>query len=440
MFKFIARLLRFSGGDAWKLKVSVVISFIEGLLSNYPIYAALLVIIKMADGTLIPADGWTAFFSVLASLAVQWILRRVFTGLQSGAAVHVAARERIRIGDLFKRFPMSYFTEGNIGNVTSVITGDLSFAEDYGMTKLDDVISGLVSIIIACAFLLWVDWRAALASAAGCALALWAFHVMEQVTKRQANIRQEEAAKLTGAALEYTEGIQVIKALHISGSAAKRIDGAIEDNRRCAIEFEHRMVKPVTRYLDCYAFAIAAVLFLSFWRFLNGEMGLPVVVMTALFIFRIYQPAMGLATGAAMMRVMEAGLDRYEKLKAVPIIDADASNIELKKFDIEFRNVDFRYEEKETLKNISFIAKERSMTALVGASGSGKTTIANLIVRFWDAQKGTIKIGGVDVRRMSCDSLLRYVSMVFQRVYLFHDTIENNIRFGRPGAGREGVP
>jgi ATP-binding cassette subfamily B protein len=439
MFKFITRLLRFSGKDAWKLKVSAALSFVEGVLSNYPIYAALLVIIKITDGALAAGDVWTAFLGMLASLVVRWILRRLFVGLQSNAAVHVAARERIRLGDLFKRFPMSYFTEGNIGNVTSVITGDLGFAEDYGMIKLDDVISGLVSIVIACAFLLWVDWRVALASVTGCALALGAFHVMEQVSKRQAKIRQEEAAKLTGAVLEYTGGISVIKALRMAGSAAKRMDGAINDNCRHAIDFEYRMVKPVTRYLDCYAFAIAAALFLSFWQFRGGEMGLPVVVMVALFIFRIYLPAMELATGASMMRVMEAGLDRYEQLKEVPIIDADGKDIQLERFDIEFDNVSFNYGEKETLKNISFTAKERTMTALVGASGSGKTTIANLIVRFWDAQKGAIKIGGVDLRETTCDSLLRYVSMVFQRVYLFHDTIENNIRFGRPEASREEI-
>jgi ATP-binding cassette subfamily B protein len=179
------------------------------------------------------------------------------------------------------------------------------------MTKLEDVITGLVSIVIACAFLLWIDWRVALASVAGCALALAAFGKMENITKGQAKIRQEQAMKLTGAALEYSEGIQVIKALRMAAS--------IGDACRHAIDFESALVKPVTRYLNCYAFAIAA----------------------ALFIFRIYLPAMGLATSASMMRVMEAGLDRYEKLKDVPIIDADGKDIELKKFDIEFDHVSF---------------------------------------------------------------------------------------------------
>ncbi|MDR0350351.1 MAG: hypothetical protein LBH64_02225, partial [Coriobacteriales bacterium] len=284
MFKFIARLLRFAGRDAWKLKAAAAISFVEGLLQNAPIVAAWLVIIRIMDGTLVLGDIWFAFLLILASLLLRWILRYVFVRMQSDAACHVVARERVHIGDVFKRFPMSYFTEGNIGNVTSAVTGDLSFAEDYGMTKLEDVISGLISIIIAAAFLLWVDWRVAAASVVGCVLALLAFGAMEKVTKRQSKVRQEQQARITGAVLEYTEGISVIKSLHMSGSAAVALDAAIDDNCRHAINFEHSMVRPVISYLNAYAFTISAVLFLSFWFIFNGEMTLPVLVMIVLFI------------------------------------------------------------------------------------------------------------------------------------------------------------
>jgi len=439
MLKFIRRILRFMGADAWKIKISAIFSFLEGMAQNVPVMAVWFVFIKITENTISTNDIWTAFFIILASLAVRWILRYIFVRLQSDASCRVAGRERLRIGDLFKRFPMSYFTDGNIGNVTNVITGDLSFAEDYGMTKLEDVINGLISIVIAAAFMLWIDWRVAIVSVVGSSLAFLTLNMIEKIAKKQSKIRMEQQARLTGAVLEYTEGISVIKALRMSGEAAGRMDKTIEDACTHAIEFEHSMVPPVTQYLNCYALTISATLFLSFWQAFNGQMDLAVVVMLALFVFRIYMPAMGLATGAALMRVMEAGLDRYEALKEVPIIDADGMNIDLNSFDITFDDVTFSYEEKETLKNISFIAKAHSMTALVGASGSGKTTIANLIVRFWDAQKGSIKIGGVDVREMTCDSLLRYISMVFQRVYLFGDTIENNIRFGSPDAAREDV-
>jgi len=439
MLKFIGRILRFMGADAWKVKLSVLFSFLEGLAQNIPVVAVWLVFVKITDNTLAAGDIWIAFGFIFASLVVRWILRYIFIRLQSDASCRVAGRERLRIGDLFKRFPMSYFTEGNIGNVTSVITGDLSFAEDYGMTKLEDVVNGLISIAIAAAFMLWVDWRVAIASVVGSALAILALNTIENVSKKKSKIRMEQQSRLTSAVLEYTSGISVIKALRMTSDAAGRMGKTIEDACVNAIDFEHSMIRPVTRYLNCYALTIAAVLFLSFWQIFNGQMDLSVVVMLALFVFRIYAPAMGLVTGSAMMRVMEAGLDRYEDLKKVPIIDEDGKDIVLKSFDITFDNVTFSYEEKETLKNISFTAKECSMTALAGASGSGKTTIANLIVRFWDAQKGSIKIGGVDVREMTCDSLLRNISMVFQRVYLFGDTIENNIRFGSPDATREEV-
>ena len=270
MLKFISRLLRFAGTDAWKLKLSVVFSFIEGILQNVPVFAALLLFIKITDGKLTAHDAWTAFFMVLASLAARWILRRVFIGLQSDAAVHVAARERIRSGGLFKRFPMSYFTEGNIGNVTSVITGDLSFAEDYGMMKLEEVIAGLVSVVLGCAFLLWVDWRVAGASIVCCGFAFVAFAGIEKITKRQSKIRAEQAAELTGAVLEYTGGISVIKALRMAGEAAKRMNTSIDNACRHAIDFEEGMVRPVTRYLDCFGLSIASVIFLSFWLFFNG--------------------------------------------------------------------------------------------------------------------------------------------------------------------------
>ena len=439
MLKFIGRILRFMGPDAWKVRLSAAFSFLEGLAQNVPIMAAWLVFIGITGSTLTKSDIWMSFGIILASLVVRWVLRYIFIRLQSDASCRVAGRERLRIGDLFKRFPMSYFTEGNIGNVTSVITGDLSFAEDYGMTKLEDVINGLISIVIAAAFMLWIDWRVAILSVAGSVLAMLALNAIEKVAKQKSKIRMEQQSQLTSAVLEYTSGISVIKALRMTGDAAGRMDKTIDDACVNAIDFEHSMVRPVTRYLNCFALTIAAVLFLSFWQLFNGQMDLAVVVMLALFVFRIYAPAMGLVTGSAMMRVMEAGLDRYEDLKKVPIIDEDGKDIALKNFDIIFGDVTFSYEEKETLKNISFTAKEHSMTALVGASGSGKTTIANLIVRFWDTQKGSVKIGGVDVRKMTCDSLLRNISMVFQRVYLFGDTIENNIRFGSPDATREEV-
>jgi ATP-binding cassette subfamily B protein len=439
MLKFIGRILRFSGRDAGKIKASFVISFFESIMNNGPILAALYILMHILDGTVEKNSAWRSFAIVLVSLVLRWILRRILNQMVSGSGTSVSARERIAVGDLFKRFPMSYFTEGNLGYVTSVITVDLAFVEDHGMMRLDGVINGLASMLIGCATLWYFDWRLSVVSIAICALSFVCFNMLERISKTQSKIRQEQQSRLTSAVLEYTQGISVIKALHMAGEKAQSMEKTIDETCEKAITFEELFKPANTHYLNCFALAIASVVFLASWFCFNGELGLPVMIMIFIFIFQIYRPVMALADTSAIMRVMEASTDRYEALKKNPIIDADGREIKPKHFDIAFENVSFSYGEKETLKNISFTVPEKSMTALVGASGSGKTTIANLLLRFWDVQEGAIKIGGHDLREMTCDSLLENVSMVFQNVYLFQDTIEANIRFGRVSASREEI-
>lgn len=439
MIKFIGRILRFSGQDAGKIKLSFVVSFLESMMNNGPILAALYILMHILDGTADAGTAWGGFGIMLVTLVLRWILRRILNQMVSGTGASVGARERIAIGDIFKRFPMSYFTEGNLGYVTNVISVDLAFVEDHGMMRLDGVINGLASMLIGCLTLLYFDWRVAAASVAACALSFLCFGRLERVSKEQSRIRQDQQSKLASAVLEYTQGISVIKALHMSGEKARSMEETIDDTCKKAIRFEEVFKRPNNNYLHCFVLGITAIVFLVSWLCFKGEMELSFVIMIFLFIFQIYRPAMALADTSAIMRVMEASTDRYEALKKIPILDADGKEIKPERFDIAFEDVTFSYGERETLKNVSFTVPEKSMTALVGASGSGKTTIANLILRFWDVQKGAVKIGGHDVREMTCDSLLENVSMVFQRVYLFQDTIEANIRFGRPGASRDEV-
>lgn len=172
---------------------------------------------------------------------------------------------------------------------------------------------------------------------------------------------------------------------------------------------------------------------------MHRGLDMSIMLMMFIFIFELYLPLKALGVLTAKLRIMEAGLNRYEALKDIEIIDEDGRDIELDRFDIEFKNVTFAYEDKDVLKDISFKVPEHSMTVLVGASGCGKTTIANLIARFWDVQKGKVLVGGVDVKEMTCDSLLKNISMVFQKVYLFNDTILNNIKFGKQDATYEEI-
>ncbi len=439
MLRFIRRMLKFAGEYAGVIRGAFVVSFFDGIFLNVPIVVLLLALMKIVDNSIEAADAWIFGVILLAGVIIQCILHRIYYGLSSSAGYKICARERMIIGDRFKRFPMSYFTEGNIGKVSSVIAGDLTFTEEHGMTSLDKVINAYISIIIGCAMLLVIDFRVALISIVVTAAGIIALNGIQRMVKRLAPIRQKQQEAVTSAVLEYTKGISVIKAFNMAGDKAENIKRTFEETRNRSIEFEEKFVPPSIRYETCFSVGIALTVFVATYYCFNGSLDIAVMVMIAIFIFQLYKPMQALRAQTGILRVMEAGLDRYEELKNVAIIDENGKDIALDRFDIQFKNVTFAYEKQEVLKDISFKIPEHSVTALVGASGSGKTTVANLIVRFWDVQRGEVQVGGVNVKEMTCDSLLKNMSMVFQNVYLFKDTILNNIKFGKPDATYEEV-
>jgi ATP-binding cassette subfamily B protein IrtB len=433
------RMLRFSGEYSRRIKFAFVLSFFEGMLTFVPIFTAWFIFTKILSNTLTPADAWLSGAALLGSVVIRCLLRRGFVTLQSGAGIEICARERIAIGDRFKRFPMSYFTEGNLGNVTSAVSVDLLFIEEHGMSALDKVINGFITILLGCVMLVVVDWRVGLVSVAVFAASLLALRRLQRVGMEQSKIRQRQQASLVAAVVEYIRGLSIIKSFNMAGDKAKTVKNTIEKTRDHAVDYEKKFTLPNSLYQDCFSVGTALTVLLVTSFCFYGSMELSVMLMFLIFIFYIYIPVKALGTLTAQIRVMEAGLDRYEALQKVAIIDENGRDIVLNRFDIEFKNVTFSYEETETLKNISFRVPQKSMTALVGASGSGKTTIANLITRFWDVQRGEVLVGGVNVKQMTCDSLLKNISMVFQKVYLFNDTVLNNVKFGKPDATYEEV-
>ena len=155
--------------------------------------------------------------------------------------------------------------------------------------------------------------------------------------------------------------------------------------------------------------------------------------------FMIYATVELAGSTAAVARVVDASLDRLEKISDIPLLDEDGEEHIPENYDIEVRNISFSYDREEVIRDVSFRVPQATSCAIVGPSGSGKTTLCNLIARFWDVDGGKILLGGTDVRNYTCDSLLKNFSIVFQQVYLFEDTIENNIRFGKPDASMDEI-
>ncbi len=439
MLKIVSRIFNLADDYAIKLKMAVVFSFFEAIFTNVPIIAVFYVFIKIVSKSVTVKDAWLIAIVLLISLVLRALFRRLVDGFQSGTGYQIFARERMEIGDRLKRYPMGFFSEGNIGNVTAVITSDLVFIEEHAIRTISKVVSGFLSVTIGVIILATIDYRVALITLATVILANIALSRIQVVGKQQSRLRQKTQAELVSVVLEYVKGIAVIKAFNMVGEKARKVQQAFKKTRDAAIEFEEKFIPPNVWFESCFTLGIGGTVLAVTYFALNQTVDIAFLLMMMVFVFNFYLPFKALGGVTGQVRIMEACLDRYDAVKNVDIIDANGLDVRLSCFDIEFQEVNFAYESEQVLKDISFKVAENSMTALVGRSGCGKTTITNLIARFWDVQKGEIKVGGVNVKDMTCDSLLQNISMVFQDVYLFQDTVLNNIKLGKPDATMDEV-
>ena len=383
MFKFIKRIMRLSGEYRRKLDRAYVLSFFESLASNVPICMLLYVLMTIMNGNFGKKNIIIAFAGIFAGVILRMIFRYLTDVNQSGVGYEIFARERMTFGDRIKRFPMGFFSEENIGNVTSVITNDISFVEEHGMDTLGKITTSVIGIGISFIFLLVLNVWVALAMAITTALFFAAFAAAHKVASEE-TINQQEAQ----------------------------------------IKFEKRFSTPVIVSQCMTGLCISAVIFICGYVGLNGGMELPFVLAMSVFAFDLAAPMLALINITAF-RVADASLDRYDRVKQTEVMDDSGKAVKLKNFDIDFKDVTFGYNESAVIKDMSFHIPQHSMTALVGKSGCGKSTVVNLIARFWDTDSGTVSIGGTDIKAMTTESLLENISVVFQNVYLFNDTVFN---------------
>ncbi|SKC84485.1 ABC transporter ATP-binding protein [Maledivibacter halophilus] len=439
MLSIVKRLINFSGKYSLRLKWAIIFSILESFTINGPIIFILYGLIKINDNTLVKEDVVIAASGVVISVILRALFRRLVDGLQSGTGYKIFADERMKIGDYLKKLPTGYFTEGNVGYISAVLSSDLNFIEEHGMSTLSKIVSGSIGVIISSIIIIILDYRIGIVVSL---TTIASFVILDKLFKKSSENsmkKQEVQSKLVSAVIEYVKGISVIKAFNLEGQKSKATYKSFKDTRNILIKLEKSLLKPFLSLDVFIALGTGAVIFLASYFVTKGTMELPIAFMMMIFIYQIFLPFRVIGSALPLGRIMIAGLDRYGKLMEEKILKENNTEVNLNNFDIEFHRVSFAYEKEKVLKDISFKAKEKTMTALVGPSGCGKTTIANLIARFWDIEKGSIKIGGIDIREMGMENLLKNISMVFQRVYLFNDTILNNIKFSKPEATMEEV-
>ena len=441
MLKIIRRVLRLSGNLSKRIWGSFICGFLESMFGLLPIAAVFLVLIELQNGQPITGQTWGIVIGLIAGgLILRMIFKYLVYRLQSTAGFEFVARERIALGDRLRNVPMGFFHDNSVGDITTTVTTDLNFLENYSMHILDKVTTGVLSMIVMAGCILAFDWRIGLIFVAGILLSFPIYSHMQKKGKALSAKRQKIQSEAVAATLEYVQGISVVKSFNMCDKNLSDIEDAYESNAAASYGVERVFTPLNMTYSMVFRISACMIMLCAGILAVGGDLSFANLAVILIASFTIFNPIEVMGQMTTMIRTMDAALDRVERIKQAKKIDENGRDIPLDSFDIGFEHVSFAYENgNPILKDVSFSIPQGSMTAIVGPSGGGKTTITRLIARFWDVQEGSITIGGHDVKEFTCDSLLKNMSMVFQNVYLFHDTIENNIKFGCPDATHEQV-
>lgn len=446
MIKIIRRLINATGRYKGRIRASYITAFFKGLMLKAPLVLCFLCISWFMQGQMDRKKCLILGVAVLASVILQTVFEHLSNVLQSAAGYMVFADMRLRLGDHLRKLPMGYFTEGNIGKISSVLATDMVFIEENCMGVLSELVTFMISQGIMTVMMFVMDIRLGLLSLLIVAVFILIGNLMLKTTLEHSVIKQEASESLTEEVLDFAEGIGIIKSYNMLGEKSKKLTDEFDKSCKRSIDFEIAYSPWARALYLAFGIGTALVLALCAYLYNAGQISDIYMVGMALFLFDMFVSIKSYYSQMARLTVTNASLDRIEEVFDAEELKDEGKNVFAGSSDktsgsaeIEYDDVSFAYTDKDVLKNVSFKVKQGEMTALVGPSGGGKSTIASLLARFWDVKNGRILVRGEDIRNVSLGSLMDQISMVFQRVYLFQDTVYNNIAIGRPEATREEV-
>ena len=442
MFKTVKRIIDWCGAFKGKLYLGFVMTFFSHIFAAMPLALAAYAVGQLIDaqraGTAFDTSLiWKCIVLQIVLVFLRFLFDYFRARLQEPISYQLTARDRLAIGDALKRVSLGYFQQVSTGSILSSITTGLSTLENMGIRMIDNFVGGYLNFLVIFVCLAVCSPVTALIALAAAAASLLFMLLISHYSRVNAPVEAQANRDLTGAVIEYARGLSVVKSFGQSGTSMDSVTRAIDGSRRIHLRIEWGYVPGNALHLLALKCGSVGLALSAALQCLRGQMDFSMTLMFVFFSFSIFASLEPISDSAHTLGVIDDAMDQLDALRGEQFIDAAGREIALTHYDIAFRNVDFGYDSRQVLKNVSFTIPERTSTAIVGPSGSGKTTICSLLARFYDPQSGSITVGGHDLREFTCDSLLSNISMVFQNVYLFHDTIRANILFGRPDASED---
>ena len=446
MFRTIRRIIHWCGDFRKRLYISFFFSFLSGLSAAAPvIYAGYIignVVQWRARGIGVPSGLWLQSLGVIfATILLRFLLDYIKARFQETISYELVARDRLAIGTALKRVSLGYFQEKDTGTILNSITTGLYTLENMGMRMIDTFVGGYLSFFCIFILLFIIHPFGVLICLVGVLLSFLCLYLISRYSKRNTLIQTEVNEKLTRAAVEYTRGLPVVKSFGMEGASFSAFRKACMEARKIALRIEWGFIPFNCLHLLALKSASIAMIISVMGAGLSSHLSLPLVFVFSLLSLMVFNSLEPIADSAHILSVINNAMDHIEALSPDNYIDEEGKDISLSSYDIHFEQVRFSYdkgnEKRNVIEDVSFKAQEGTTTAIIGPSGSGKTTLCRLLARFYDVSGGRITLGGHNLKEFTCDSLLSNISMVFQNVYLFHDTVRANICFGTEQASEE---
>ena len=440
MIQIFRRFFAFSGKEnRHKFIRSIFLGVLKAIFEAMKIPAIAVTLHGVLSGDLTVQHILISFGIMLLSVAGNAFANYRSTMLQCEAGYGTCADKRIEIAEHLKYLPMGYFNRNSLGYITSVATNSMEALADVATRVVMMVTQGILTTIFVVLMILLFDLRIGGIAVMGVLLYFAINSLLQKKSKTIAPLKDSSDRKLVEKVLEYVQGIAEVKAYNLTGKKSRALNEAIDENSAANTKAEMAFV-PIMFLQNLTAKLLGVVVaIISVAFYLNGTMELLNAVVMILAAFILFGALDTAGNYSALLRNVDLYVGKAQAVLNMPTMDIDGKDIIPSSYDIDVENAEFSYDKRKIIDGVSIHIPQHTTTAIVGPSGGGKTTLCHLISRFWDVDKGCVKIGGVDVREYSMDSLMRNFSFVFQSVYLFQDTIANNIRFGQSDAPMEKV-
>jgi len=437
MFNIVRRILEISGEYRSNVIRGLIFGAFKSFFASFMLFSVLFILINLEklNMLIILQAVLIVGISILGRFIFQYLCDRNL----SASGYEIFRDKRIEIGEKLKKAPMGYFSEKNLGTIQTILTTTISDLEAMAMLAVNFIVGGFFHAFSMTVMLLIFCYPVGLISLTAIILGIAVLGLIAKQAETHSSVMQEAQEQLVTHAIEYIRGISVLRSFKKGKEGKEKIEEAFSKKCNVDIAVTEATALVMKLYEMIYKVASCVLVFVAVILYLHHSIPLSYTLMFIVSAFLIFMELELINNGAFLSKMLATQLDRLEYISDIPSLDENGKDITINSYDIEFKNVDFGYSERTILKDVNLKVNSKSSLAIVGASGSGKTTLCNLIARFWDVQKGEVLIGGRNVKDFTSDSLLKNISMVFQKVYLFNDTIENNIKFGNPNASHEEV-